>query len=311
MMSPTKLPTIKQLRYFVALEKHTHFGNAARACFVSQSAFSVAIKELESQLGAQLVDRTNKSVTITRTGREIASHARHCLRDIEYLAEAAQNNQKPLSGRLNLGVIPTIAPFILPDLLPSIRSEYPELKLYLREDTTQSIHDLLIDGELDLIMIALPYKLSNVEVLPLFKDHFSLACHKNSKLIDPDNYSLNDLPKESVLLLEDGHCLRDHALSACKIRNQDTVSRFAASSLLTLVSMVDSDIGITYLTEMARNSTLLQNTDIKTYPLDEKSYREIGLAWRKGSAREEEFKLLGDTIQQIQANKEVKTDDYI
>jgi len=310
MMSPTKLPTIKQLRYFVALEKHTHFGNAARACFVSQSAFSVAIKELESQLGAQLVDRTNKSVTITRTGREIASHARHCLRDIEYLAEAAQNNQKPLSGRLNLGVIPTIAPFILPDLLPSIRSEYPELKLYLREDTTQSIHDLLIDGELDLIMIALPYKLSNVEVLPLFKDHFSLACHKNSKLIDPDNYSLNDLPKESVLLLEDGHCLRDHALSACKIRNQDTVSRFAASSLLTLVSMVDSDIGITYLTEMARNSTLLQNTDIKTYPLDEKSYREIGLAWRKGSAREEEFKLLGDTIQQIQANKEVKTDDY-
>jgi len=302
-MSPTKLPTIKQLRYFVALEKHTHFGNAAKACFVSQSAFSVAIKELESQLGAQLVDRTNKSVTITRTGREIASHARHCLRDIEFLAEAAQNNQKPLTGRLNLGVIPTIAPFILPDLLPSIRSEYPELKLYLREDTTRSIHDLLIDGELDLIMIALPYKLSNVEVLPLFKDRFSLACHKDSKLIDPKNYSLNNLPKESVLLLEDGHCLRDHALSACKIRNQDTVSRFAASSLLTLVSMVDSDIGITYLTEMARNSTLLQNTDIRTYPLDEKSYREIGLAWRKGSAREEEFKLLGDTIQQIQASK--------
>ncbi|MEH6457571.1 MAG: hydrogen peroxide-inducible genes activator [Cocleimonas sp.] len=303
MISSTKLPTIKQLRYFVALEKHQHFGNAAKACFVSQSAFSVAIKELESHLGAQLVDRTNKSVTITRTGREIANHARHCLRDIEYLAQVAHHNQKPLTGRLNLGVIPTIAPFILPDLLPSIRTEYPELKLYLREDTTQSCHDLLIDGELDLIMIALPYKLSNVEVLPLFKDRFSLACHKNSKLIDPDDYSLNDLPKESVLLLEDGHCLRDHALSACKIRNQDTVSRFAASSLLTLVSMVDSDIGITYLTEMARNSTLLQNTDIKTYPLDEKSYREIGLAWRKGSAREEEFKLLGDTIKKIQSDK--------
>ena len=146
-------------------------------------------------------------------------------------------------------------------------------------------------------MIALPYKLSNVEVMPLFKDNFLLACHKNSALIDPKNYKLNQLPKESVLLLEDGHCLRDHALSACKIRNQDTVSRFAASSLLTLVSMVDSDIGITYLTEMAKNSSLLQNTDINTYPLDEKSYREIGLAWRKGSAREEEFKLLGKTIQ--------------
>lgn len=301
------LPTIKQLRYFVALEKHQHFGNAAKACFVSQSAFSVAIKELESHLGAQLVDRTNKSVTITRIGREIANHARHCLRDIEYLAEVAHSDQKPLTGRLNLGVIPTIAPFILPKLLPGLRKSFPDLKLYLREDTTQSLHSYLLEGELDLIMIALPYKLSNVEVLPLFKDYFSLACHKNSQLIDPDNYSLNKLPKESVLLLEDGHCLRDHALSACKIRNQDTVSRFAASSLLTLVSMVDSDIGITYLTEMAQNSSLLQNTDIKTYPLDEKSFRKIGLAWRKGSARGEEFEMLGMAIQEMQ-NKQALID---
>ncbi len=290
------LPTIKQLRYFVALEKHKHFGNAAKSCFVSQSAFSVAIKELELQLGAQLVDRTNKSVTITRTGREIANHARHCLRDLEYLAEVARSDQKPFTGRLNLGIIPTIAPFILPELLPKLRKQYPDLKLYLREDTTRSIHDYLIEGELDLILIALPYKLSNVEIMPLFKDHFSLACHKNTKLLNPEKYSLSNLPKESVLLLEDGHCLRDHALSACKIRNQDTVSRFAASSLLTLVSMVDSDIGITYLTEMAKNSSLLQNTDVKTYPLDKKSYREIGLAWRKGSAREEEFKMLGDVL---------------
>ena len=290
------LPTVKQLRYFVALEKYQHFGNAAKACFVSQSAFSVAIKELESHLGAQLVDRTNKSVTITRTGREIANHARNCLRDLEYLAEVAHSNQKPLTGRLNLGVIPTIAPFILPGLLPRLRKSYPELKLYLREDTTKELHSLLLEGELDLILIALPYKLSNVEIMPLFKDRFSLACHKDTQLINPHNYSLNKLPKESVLLLEDGHCLRDHALSACKIRNQDIVSRFAASSLLTLVSMVDSDIGITYLTEMAQNSSLLQNTDIKTYPLDEKSYREIGLAWRKGSAREEEFKILGKSL---------------
>ncbi len=290
------LPTIKQLRYFVALEKHKHFGNAAKSCFVSQSAFSVAIKELELQLGAQLVDRTNKSVTITRTGREIANHARHCLRDLEYLAEIAHSDQKPLTGRLNLGIIPTIAPFILPKLLPKLRKQYPKLQLYLREDTTQSSHTSLIEGELDLILIALPYKLSNVEIMPLFKDHFSLACHKNTKLLNPEKYSLSDLPKESVLLLEDGHCLRDHALSACKIRNQDTVSRFAASSLLMLVSMVDSDIGITYLTEMAKNSSLLQNTDVKTYPLDKKSYREIGLAWRKGSAREEEFKMLGNVL---------------
>ncbi len=293
------LPTLKQLRYFVALEKHKHFGNAAKSCFVSQSAFSVAIKELESQLSTQLVDRTNKSVTITRTGREIANHARHCLRDVEYLVEVAQSNQKPLTGRLNLGIIPTIAPFMMPTLLPKLRKQYPELTLYLREDTTKSIHDYLLEGELDLILIALPFKLSNVEVMPLFKDQFSLACHKNTSLLDPENYTLSNLPKESILLLEDGHCLRDHALSACKIRNQDTVSRFAASSLLTLVSMVDSDIGITYLPEMAKNSSLLKNTDIKTYPMDEKSYREIGLAWRKGSARADEFRLLGETLKNI------------
>lgn len=289
-------PTLKQLRYFIALDKHQHFGNAAKACFVSQSAFSVAIKELESQLGAQLVDRTNKSVTITRSGREVANHARLCLRDIEYLSEIAQSNQKPLSGQLNLGIIPTIAPFVLPDLLPRLRKDFPELKLYLREDTTRNLHELLLEGELDLILIALPFKLSNVEIMPLFKDRFYMACHKNSKLINPTNYSLKKLPKESVILLEDGHCLRDHALSACKIRNQDTVSRFAASSLLTLVSMVDSDIGITYLTEMAQNSSLLQNTEIQTYPLNKNSYREIGLAWRKGSARAEEFALLGDCL---------------
>lgn len=289
-------PTLKQLRYFIALDKHQHFGNAAKACFVSQSAFSVAIKELESQLGAQLVDRTNKSVTITRSGREVANHARLCLRDIEYLSEIAQSNQKPLSGQLNLGIIPTIAPFVLPDLLPRLRKDFPELKLYLREDTTRNLHELLLEGELDLILIALPFKLSNVEIMPLFKDRFYMACHKNSKLINPANYSLKKLPKESVILLEDGHCLRDHALSACKIRNQDTVSRFAASSLLTLVSMVDSDIGITYLTEMAQNSSLLQNTEIQTYPLNKNSYREIGLAWRKGSARAEEFALLGGCL---------------
>ena len=159
-----KLPTVKQLKYFVALEKHQHFGNAAKACFVSQSAFSVAIKELESQLGTQLVDRTNKSVTITRMGREIANHARHCLRDLEYLAEVAHSDQQPLTGRLNLGVIPTIAPFVMPHLLPKLRNAYPELKLYLREDTTRALHRRLIEGELDLILIELPFKLSNVAI---------------------------------------------------------------------------------------------------------------------------------------------------
>jgi LysR family hydrogen peroxide-inducible transcriptional activator len=298
-----KLPTIKQLQYFIALEKNLHFGNAAKQCFVSQSAFSTAIKELESNLGIQLVDRTNKSVTITQTGRGIAHQARLCIKDMEYLAEIAQSNQTPLTGKLSLGVIPTIAPFILPDLMPKLRHNYPSLQLYLREETTQSIHHSLMAGELDLILIALPYALSHVEVMSLFNDKFLLACHKNTTLLQPNQYDINQLPTESILLLEDGHCLRDHALSACKIKNMNSVSRFSASSLLTLIGMVNSDIGITYLTEMSRHSSLLKNTDVITYPLDDASFREIGLAWRKGSARSDEFKLLGKLIMDLSSLK--------
>jgi LysR family hydrogen peroxide-inducible transcriptional activator len=291
-----KLPTIKQLQYFIALEKHQHFGNAAKECFVSQSAFSAAIKELELHLGSQLVDRTNKNVTITKTGREIATQARLCLQGIEYLVEIAQSNQKPLTGKLSLGIIPTIAPFILPELMSALSQYYPDLKLYLREDTTQSVHKYLLSGELDIILIALPYTLSNIEIMPLFEDKFLLACNKDTKILQPNHYDINKLPAESILLLEDGHCLRDHALSACHIKNQDSVSRFAASSLLTLIGMVDADIGITYLTEMSQGSTLLQNTNVATYALEDASCRKIGLAWRKGSARSEEFKLLGNLI---------------
>lgn len=294
-----KLPTIKQLQYFIALNKHQHFGNAAKQCFVSQSAFSVAIKELETQLGTQLVDRTNKSVTITQMGRDIANQARLCIQDMEQLTQIARRNQQPLTGKVNLGVIPTIAPFIIPKLMPLLHQSYPDLQLYLREDTTQLVHKYLMHGELDLILIALPYALNNVEVMPLFKDNFLLACHKNTKLLQPKKYNLDQLPAESVLLLEDGHCLRDHALSACKLKKQDAISRFSASSLLTLIGMVNSDIGITYLTQMSQGSNLLKNTDVTTYPLDKSSYREIGLAWRKGSARKDEFILLGNAITEV------------
>jgi LysR family hydrogen peroxide-inducible transcriptional activator len=294
-----KLPTLKQLQYFIALEKQQHFGRAAKECFVSPSAFSVAIKELELHLGTQLVDRTNKSVTVTQVGRDIAAQARLCLRDIEYLTEIAHSNQKPLTGKLNLGIIPTIAPFILPKLMPSLATHYPSLQLYLREDTTQSLHQHLLSGELDLILIALPYTLSSIKIMTLFEDKFLLACHQQTKHLQPDHYDVNKLPTESILLLEDGHCLRDHALSACRIKNQDSVSRFAASSLLTLIGMVDSDIGITYLTEMSQGSTLLHRTNVITYPLKDGSSRKIGLAWRKGSARSEEFKLLGQLIKTL------------
>jgi len=290
------LPTIKQLRYFVALYEHRHFGRAADACFVSQSAFSVAIRELETLLAVQLVDRTRKQVTITAIGSEIATQARLCLRDAEALVEMARYQQEPLAGRLNLGVIPTIAPFLLPRFMPPLQREYPRLQLYLQEDVTARLLDGLLAGELDLVLMALPYELRHMEVMTLFRDPFRLACREDSQRVDPHHYRFSRLQQGSVLLLEDGHCLRDHALSACRIRQQEKVSRFAASTLLTLVQMVDADLGITYLPAMAENSPLLAQTQVRTYPLDEKAYREIGLVWRRGSARSDEFRQLGEFI---------------
>jgi len=292
------LPTTKQLRYFVALEQIGHFGKAAAHCFVSQPAFSVAIRELENTLNVQLVDRTNKNVTITSLGREIAKQARVVLRELEDLVDIAQGNQEPLSGRLNMGVIPTIAPFLLPSVLPALRAAYPALRLYLKEDLTERVYDRLVDGELDLILIALPYELRNTAEMTLFDDRFYLAHHDSTALFDSCGKDVNAFPSDSILLLEDGHCLRDHALSACRIKNADKVSSITATSLLTLVQMVDADLGVTYLPEMAIHSPLLKNTRIRTQALDASSYRQIGLVWRKASTRQEEFTLLGNFIKQ-------------
>ncbi len=290
------LPTVKQLRYFAALAEHGHFGRAAAACFVSQSAFSAAIRDLETLLGVQLVDRSRKHVTITATGREVAAKAGQCLREMEELVVLAQRERDPLAGRLRLGVIPTIAPFLLPRVLPALRTAFPRLQLYLQEEQTRRIYDGLMAGELDLILLALPFALRHVTVMPLFEDPFLLAAHEGSALIGQGPPRVEALPADSVLLLEDGHCLRDHALAACHIRGAEQVGSFAASSLLTLVEMVDADLGITFLPEMAVDSPLLRGTRIRTYPLQADSVREIGLAWREGSAFDAAFRRLGDFI---------------
>ena len=292
-MIPVKLPSTTQLRYFVALAEHGHFGRAAEASFVSQSAFSNAIRELETLLDAQLVDRTNRNVTITAIGQQVATQARLCLQDVQALVELAGGQHKPLTGELRLGVIPTIAPFMLPKVLPKLRRAYPDLTLYLVEEQTQRIVERMMDGEIDLLLLALPWPMRGVDELPLFKDRFCLAWRDGTDRVDPDRYRFSRLDADSVLLLEDGHCLRDHALAACKIRNTQKVRSFAASSLLTLVEMVDADLGISFLPEMAMGSALLKNTRVRLQPLDKTSYRTIGLAWRKGSRRTEEFELLG------------------
>lgn len=288
-------PTVKQLRYFIALVDHNHFGKAAMSCFVSQSAFSVAIKELESTLNDRLVDRTNKSVTVTNLGRETYNQAKVVMMELSRLVDISQGNQEPLSGRLSLGIIPTIAPFILSKFIQELQGEYPQLQLFLYEDMTLRLYEKLIKGDLDVILMAMPYALKNIESLPLFKDKFYMASHPDSKWIKKQGKQKAPCD-ESVLLLEDGHCMREHALSACKLKSADKVSQFEASSVLTLVEMVKSDIGITYLPEMSLDSHLLKQANLIIDPLETEGYREIGLVWRKGSSRSNEFKLLGHFI---------------
>jgi LysR family transcriptional regulator, hydrogen peroxide-inducible genes activator len=294
--SATHLPTVKQLRYFVALVEQKHFGRAAAQCYVSQSAFSVAIQELESLLGANLVDRTNRRVTITATGQEIAALANLCLKDLTALVEHARGHGEPLQGTLQLGIIPTIAPFLLPRVLPALRRQFPKLKLFLQEDLTEGLHRLLLDGTIDVALIALPHDLTGIEQLTLFNDRFRLAAKAGTTLVDPTHYRANRLNAGSVLLLREGHCMREHAIEACKLRDSRKTSRFSASSLLTLIEMVDADLGVTFLPEMAEGSALLQNTQVRTYPLGDRSLRTIALIWRRGSTRADEFKMLGKFI---------------
>lgn len=289
-------PTLKQLQYFLALTETGHFGRAAERCFVSQSAFSNAIQELETTLGARLVDRTNRNVTITAMGQDVAVQARLVMNDVDSLVELTRGRGEPLTGQLRLGVIPTIAPFLLPATLPKLRKRFSQLELLLTEDQTDRVYRRLMDGDLDVLLLALPWPLRAVEEMPLFDDPFCLACREGTQRVDPENYRFSRLDSDSILLLEDGHCLREHALAACRIRSTEKIRRFGASSLLTLIEMVDADLGITFLPEMARGSSLLRNTRVKLWPMSERSYRTIGLVWRKGSRREDEFRLLGEFL---------------
>ncbi len=288
-------PTVKQLRYFIALVEHNHFGKAAQSCFVSQSAFSVAIKELENILNGRLVDRTNKSVTVTNLGRETYSQAKFVMQELRNLVEMAQGNKQPLTGKLSLGIIPSIAPFILSTFMQAIEKQHPDLELILYEDITLNLYKKLMQGDIDVVLLALPFALKNTTSVTLFKDDFYLAFMPNSKNIRKVKGKTEPID-DSVILLEDGHCMREHVLSACKLRSSNNVSKYSASSFLTLVEMVKSDSGITYLPQMSLQSALVRNSGLKLQKLDKQAYREIGLVWRTGSSRAKEFELLGQFI---------------
>ncbi len=289
-------PTVKQLTYFLALVEHNHFGKAADSCFVSQSAFSVAIKDLENALGGQLVDRTNKQVTVTNLGREIYRQAQQVMFELNQLLDMAKGQLAPLTGDLSLGVIPTISPFVLPQLLPTLKDKHPGLNLIIHEGQSDQIHQMLMAGQLDVILMALPYDMRGVQTLDLWQDEFKLLTAKDSRFVTSGDFDLEQVDDGSVLLLEDGHCLRDHALSACHIKHIDKVSQLASSSLMTLVEMVKQDLGISFIPEMAVHSPLLKQDGLAIRDLTFSASRTIGLAWRKASTRQEEFAHLGQLI---------------
>ena len=291
-------PTLKQLGYLVALAKARHFGRAARACRVTQSTLSAGIRDLERVLGAVLVDRTTRSVVFTPLGDSVAAQAWTILRLTDDLTEMALIGTEPLSGPVKLGVIPTISPFLLPRIMPQLRAAWPKLQLYLREDLTNRLLAAVEDGRLDAAMLALPCDCASLESVTLFDDAFSVACRRDHAFARRRAVPIGILANETLLLLEDGHCLRDHALAACGLADQPERSAFQATSLHTLVQMVDNGLGITLLPQLALDAGILDGTHLVSRPLagSGTTARGIGLVWRRGTRRAEDFRQLAATV---------------
>ena len=292
-------PTLKQLNYLCAVAKFRHFGQAAKSCHVSQPTLSAGIAELEDNLGITLVERDNKNVLLTDVGQSIVARAQRILTHVDDLVSLAESAGKPFTGSLHLGVIPTIAPFLLPQFLPRFRKKYPDCQLFIREDLSANLVERLRAGELDVVLLALPYPTDGLEIEHLFHDEFLLAYYEQHPLAEKSPLLSSDLQGRDVLLLEDGHCLRDHALEACRLSERDVTAPYQATSLNTIVQMVANQIGITLLPKMALDGKILAGTQVKTRGFEKEIVqRSIGLAWRKHSPRREEFLLLGEFIGQ-------------
>jgi LysR family hydrogen peroxide-inducible transcriptional activator len=293
----TRQPTLKQLKYLSAVAEHGHFGNAAKACHVSQSTLSAGVLELEETLGVSLVERNNRQVILTTLGAEVVERGQTILLEVEDLVALCDASSEPFSGKMRIGVIPTIAPYILPNLLKNLRRQHPDFQLFIREDLSDHLIDSLQHGELDVLLLALPYPAEKVETMHLFDDEFLFACPKSHPLAGKKQLSTADLRNQDVLLLEDGHCLREHALEACKLKDSEVSIPYQATSLNTIVQMVANGIGVTLLPKMAEESRFLAGTDVATRHFKEQNVsRSIGLMWRSKTPRRAEFTLLGKFI---------------
>ncbi|MCG8415157.1 MAG: hydrogen peroxide-inducible genes activator [Pseudomonadales bacterium] len=291
------IPSLKQLRYICAVAEHKHFSKAAEACHVTQSTLSAAIQELESQLGVVIFERSKKNVLITPLGERLVQQARVVLGDVEDFVSLAKSHDEALAGEVRLGVIPTIAPFLLPNLLADLRNQYPKLKLYLKEELSANLYQQLQQGQLDLIILAFPYPLPEMETVSLFKDEFVLCLPPGHQLEKSSQVKQQQLRGEKLLLLEEGHCLRDHALEACKLESADTDLVYQGTSLHTLVQMVANGLGVTLLPDMSVKADILGDTHLKLKHFNNENVsREIGMAWRKSDPRRDDYLLLGEFI---------------
>jgi LysR family hydrogen peroxide-inducible transcriptional activator len=294
------LPTLRQLRYLDALAEHRHFSRAAEACFVTQSTLSAGLQELESVLGVMLVERTKRSVLLTPLGQEVARKGAELLRGAEDIVDLVQAAAaEPLAGALTLGLIPTIAPYLLPGLLPPLRLAFPRLKLFLREDLTARLLAALAEGRIDAALLALPTETEAVDWAVIGDDPFFLACLPDHPLAAKAEIDPEDLASAELLLLEEGHCLREHALAACRLPSAPGGESMRGTSLHTVVQMCASGLGVTLLPKLAVDAGAVQGTGLVVRPLaGDAPPRVLALAWRRSSPRGEEFRQLAGFIRE-------------
>ena len=276
---------LRDLRYLVALADHRHFGRAATACFVSQPTLSTQIKKLEDELGVAVVERAPRKVMLTPVGLEMAERARRIVAEVEQMKEAARRSQDPEAGTVRLGLFPTLGPYLLPHVVPLIRDRFPRLELLLVEEKSDVLLARLREGRLDAGLLALPIHDDQLHAEFLFEEPFVLAVPETHPLARRDALTLSDLSQEKLLLLEDGHCLRDQALDVCQLAGAGEKSEFRATSLETLRQMVAANVGVTLLPTLAVKPPVARSQNIHLLPFrDSRPSREIALVWRRSSA---------------------------
>ncbi|MCW5688073.1 MAG: hydrogen peroxide-inducible genes activator [Pseudolabrys sp.] len=291
--------TLRQLRYLSSLARHRHFGRAAEECAVTQPALSMQVRELEREIGAELVERRPGDIVLTETGLEVARRAEHILASTRDLVDFVRHREV-LAGSLKLGIIPTLAPYILPRVLPLLQKQHPHLRLEVRETQTRTLVDELASGGLDVIMLALPADGADVESLPLFDDAFLLAVPADDPLPARGRIGVGDVDQRRLILLEEGHCLRDQALAFCASKRADPAAgqqtSLGATSLSTVMQMVANGYGVTLVPEVAIDAKA-QDPRVKLLRFrDPEPGRSVGLAWRRTSPRARDFAALGEAI---------------